>query len=69
LLAILTKLSLHLLLELLRLALQHLLLPFLFGSLGSIALLLGYILLAPGVRSSVADASDPRIAASASNRR
>ena len=48
LLAILSKLLLHLLLELLRLALQHLLLPFLLRSLGAIALLLGQILLTPG---------------------
>ena len=43
-----SKLLLHLLLELLRFTLQHLLLPFLPGSLGAIALLLGQILLAPG---------------------
>jgi hypothetical protein len=48
LLAILSKLLLHLLLELLRLALQHFLLPLLLGSLGAIALLLGQILLALG---------------------
>ena len=39
---------LHLLLELLRLALQHLLLPFLLGSLRAITLLLRQILLALG---------------------
>ena len=35
-------------LKLFRLALQHLLLPLLFGSLGAVALLLGQIRLAPG---------------------
>ena len=39
---------LHLPLELLRLALQHLLLPFLLGGLGAVALLLGQVLLALG---------------------
>src|SRR5580658_1071805 len=47
-LGLLSKLLRHLLLELLRLALQHFLLPFLLGGLGTIALLLGQILLAPG---------------------
>jgi hypothetical protein len=45
-LALLTELLLHLLLKLLCLALQHFLLPFLFGSLRTVALLLGEILLA-----------------------
>ncbi len=48
LLGTLSKLPLHLLLELLRLALQHLLLPFLLGSLGAVTLLLGQSLLALG---------------------
>jgi len=48
LLAFLSKLLLHLLLELLRLALQHFLLPLLFGGLRAVALLLGETLLALG---------------------
>ncbi len=41
-----SELLLHLLLELLGFALQHLLLPFLFSRLGAVALLLGEILFA-----------------------
>ena len=48
LLPVLSKLLLHLPLELLGFALQHLLLPLLLGGLGAIALLLGEILLAFG---------------------
>ena len=48
LLALLTLLLLHLPLELLGLALQHLLLPLLFGGLGAVALLLGEVFLALG---------------------
>ena len=48
LLAVLRELLLHLPLELLRFALQHLLLPFLFGCLGAVALLRGEIRLALG---------------------
>jgi hypothetical protein len=48
LLAILTKLPLHLLLELLGLALQHLLLPLLFGGLRAVTLLLSQIFFALG---------------------
>ncbi|HEX4147857.1 MAG TPA: hypothetical protein VHY20_02675, partial [Pirellulales bacterium] len=48
LLATLAELLLHLPLELLRIALQHFLLPLLLGGLLAIALLLGQIFLAPG---------------------